>query len=36
VVDCGKLIDDTMDIWTSLQEDPNVLNIEEKLQAKKK
>lgn len=36
VVECGKLLDNIMEIWTSLQEDPNILNIEEELLAKKK
>ena len=34
MADYGKLLDDVMHIWTSLQEDPNVLKIEEELHAK--
>jgi len=36
VVDCGKFLVDTMQIWTSLQENLNVMKIEEELQAKQK
>jgi len=31
-----KLLDDTTQIWTSLQEDPNIQKIEEELQVKQK
>lgn len=34
LVDCRKLLDDMMHIWTSLQEDPNIQKIEEELQVK--
>lgn len=27
--ECGKLLDDTMHIWTSLQEDSNIQKIED-------
>lgn len=36
VADYGKLIDETMQIWTSLQKGPNIQRIEEELQAKQK
>lgn len=36
MIDYGKLLDDKIQILTSLQEDPNSLNIEEELQAKQK
>lgn len=29
VVDCGKLLDESLQIWTSLKEDPNVLKLQE-------
>lgn len=36
MVDYGKLLDETITIWTSLQEDPNIHSIKEELQTKKK
>lgn len=36
VVDCGKYLHDTMQIWISLQKDSNIKNIKEELQVKKK
>lgn len=32
LVECGKLLDETLQIWTSLQEGPNVQNIEDDIQ----
>lgn len=34
VVECGKLLDEILRIWTSLQEDPNVQKIEDDIQQK--
>lgn len=34
VVDCGKLLDEILHIWSSLQEDTNMLKIQENVQEK--
>ena len=34
VVDCGKLLDEILQIWTLLQEDPNVQKLQEQIQQK--
>lgn len=34
VVDCGKLLDESLHIWTLLQEDPNAQKLQEDIQQK--